>query len=553
MLSAPQTVEHLLRFWYPNGEASAQLAGTGDVSLSAVSSSIAEHMDAYRRGSPFSMAKRSWSLANRKLIRAHVAFANGILAWIDIDGRINIYHIMSGRQRSLVAFSGETFSNISISVSMLAAVTNAGICYVLTMSDDKLQTFQLTSTPVQSITVIGDTIAILYHPSPSESKQVDMIIWTLHSERQVQFRAELHGAPSEETSQHDRKIMIGAKRDYLDLFERCIELRRFYFTRFSFDGQILAHGSLQGFDSGAFSKRSESSIPSDMNGPATVWSDFLYPEGEIDSSNYGEIVQIQYDPQRDELCLTKSLFQCTWWFGPMSDLFFWGDVAYCLYRTACGSRVKIFYLRAKGAKDAVTTGNSSDSEIGDVDDCRRPRRQMIADISDTLFYGDDSFVIYVFRALTLTSRWRMRVRNTPSVAARRDRTALGKHEDGTKRPSHVLRERKKYGWMSLEPWETTKNYRGLGCERWNKCGIRKAARRWLMSYPRRSYYLENAPGQYLIEDHEGECDLQTGFKFGRVTREAYPTRGVPKECDPAGDWADRSIWKWNLGGFGRVL
>ena len=382
MLSAPQTVRFLLRFWYPKNEAYSQLAVPVVLSPSAASSSIAEHVDAYRSGSAFSKLKGSWSLASQRSISAHVAYANGVLAWIDhTNDKIKIRHIISGLRKHWVLADGEIWSHISMSASVLAAVTNAGICHVLNMADDQVQKFPLISIGVQGLTVSGNTVAILYDVAPSEDMQVEMSIWTPGRQNPVQCRVKSHGSPSGETSRHDRKIMIGTRKDCLVLFERCIELRRFYFTRFGLDGQLQAQGSLEGFDDADFSRRSESSVPSDINGCASVWSyTQFHPKDRYPPKNL-ELVQIQYDPQGDELRLKKTFFTGVWYLRICSDLFFWKDVVYCRSAIVDPPEIMIMDLTEKNIKDAVTMGTNSES--------------LLAKSLQPQFLGDEEFLINI--------------------------------------------------------------------------------------------------------------------------------------------------------------
>ena len=396
MLSAEQTVRFLLRFWYPKHEACSQLAVPDGVSPSAASSSIAEHVDAYRTGSAFSMLKGFWRIASQESIGAHVAYANGILAWIDHrNDEIRIRHIISGLRERWVLEDGENLSHISMSASVLAAVTNAGICYVFNMADDQVQRFPLTSTSVQGLTVSGDSVAILYDRSPSESMHVEMSIWTPGRQNSVQCRVKLHGLPSGETSRHDRKIMIGTRKDCLVMFERCVELRRFYFTRFGLDGQLQAQGSLEGFDETRFTRHSESSVPSDINGCAIVWSYIQDHTEAKESSSYDELVQIQYDPQRDELRLKRNVYRRTWWARTFSSLFFWKDVAYCRSAVLSEFSVMIFDLTEDSIKDAVTLGTSSDSFFSNPHGLRRTRSLDERYIMQTQFLGDEDFLINI--------------------------------------------------------------------------------------------------------------------------------------------------------------
>lgn len=382
MLSASQTVRFLLQFWYPKNEAFPQLAVPVGLSPSAVSFSTAEHVDAYRSGSAFSKLRGHWSLTSHRSSGAYVAYANGVLAWLDhINGEIKIHHIVSGLTMGWVPADGEIVSHISMSASVLAAVTNAGICYVLNMADVQVQKFPLASSSVQGLTVSGRTMAILYDHAPSEDMQVEMSIWTPGRQNPVQCRVKLHGSPSGETSRHDRKIMIGTRKDCLVMFERCVELRHFYFTRFRLDGQLQAQGSLEGFDDADYSRRSESSVPSDINGCASLWSYTRFYTKEKNSPKELELVQIQYDPQGDELRLKKTFFTRVWWLKLCSDLFFWKDVAYCRNALVDPPEMIIMDLTENHIESAVTMGTSSDP--------------LLARSLQPQFFGDEDFLVNI--------------------------------------------------------------------------------------------------------------------------------------------------------------
>ena len=91
MLCAPQTVEYLFRFWYPKAE--AKLEVPEGLTLSAVSSSRAEHVDAYRSGSAFSMMRHICGPTYRPSSPENVVYANGFVAWISIGHGLLSYHL----------------------------------------------------------------------------------------------------------------------------------------------------------------------------------------------------------------------------------------------------------------------------------------------------------------------------------------------------------------------------------------------------------------------------------------------------------------------------
>ncbi len=249
------------------------------------------------------------------------------------------------------------------------------------MADHQVQRFPLTSTGVQGVTVSGNSVAILYYRAISDDMQVEMSIWTPGRQIPVQCRVKSHGSSSGETSRHDRKIMIGTKKDCLIMFERCVELRRFYFTRFGLDGQLQAQGSLEGFDDTDFSRRSESSVPSDINGCAPLWSYTKFHTKDGSTSKELELVQIQYDPQGDELRLKKTFFTNVWWLKLCSDLFFWKDVAYCRSALVDPPEIMIMDLTENNIESAVTMRTSSDP--------------LLAKSLQPNFFGDEDFLINI--------------------------------------------------------------------------------------------------------------------------------------------------------------
>lgn len=91
MLCAPQTAEHLFRFWYPKAE--AKLDVTKGLTFSAVSSSRAEHVDAYCSGSAFIMVRHNWGATYRPSSPANVVYANGIVAWTSNGHDLLRYHL----------------------------------------------------------------------------------------------------------------------------------------------------------------------------------------------------------------------------------------------------------------------------------------------------------------------------------------------------------------------------------------------------------------------------------------------------------------------------
>ena len=79
-----------MRFWYPGAEADFEVPD--GLTASAVSSSRAEHIDAYLSGDPFSMMKQPWELGGRATT-TNTAYASGYIAYIDNADNARCTHL----------------------------------------------------------------------------------------------------------------------------------------------------------------------------------------------------------------------------------------------------------------------------------------------------------------------------------------------------------------------------------------------------------------------------------------------------------------------------
>lgn len=297
----------------------------------------------------------------------------------------------SGIRRKWSPPDGEVFSHIAMSSSILVATTNDAMCYVLTHTDNKKQIFPLAFSTVERITASGDAFAILHNRSPVDSMQVEVTLWTLKSKQSVQCRARLQGLPIGQATLHDLKIMIGTNTDYLVLFERCFNPKGFYFTRFSFDGRILSQGHLEGPDTTTFTRHSESLIPSDVGGCATIWSYGHLHEVEGPGSSLVELIRVEYDPQRNRLQLKT--YDMPRYLRPRnaSDLFFWKDVVY--YREMLPGLL-IFDLSNKEINLSAIMGSEGGSNFDQGKDLTERTYDRYA-LPESSFFGDENFLVNV--------------------------------------------------------------------------------------------------------------------------------------------------------------
>ena len=278
-----------------------------------------------------------------------------------------------------------------MSSSILVAITNNGMCYVLTHTNNKKEIFPLASSTVERITASGETVAILHNRSPVDSMHVEVTLWTLKSQKPIQCRARLQGLPIGQATQYDVKIMIGTNTDYLVLFERCFKPKGFYFTRFSFDGRVHSQGYLEGPDTTTFSRHSESLVPSDVGGCATIWSYGHLHEVEHPGSSLAELIRVEYDPQQNQLQLKTNSIPPWLWPRNTSDLFFWKDIVY--FRELF-PQLLILDLSNNEIHESATMGTREDSDFDQGEDLTGIMYEEHV-LAESSFFGDEDFLVNV--------------------------------------------------------------------------------------------------------------------------------------------------------------
>ena len=212
---------------------------------------------------------------------------------------------------------------------MLAGITLEATCRVTTLADKKTWEFALTSKEVETMTASASAVAILYKRSSKNRMEKEMTIWTLRSKIPIQCLTRPHHLSGGQKSQRETKIMIGAKTDYVVVFQEYFDDRwRIYFARFGFDGQLQSQGSLQVPDAASLNEPLRSSISLDSDDGVKIWSYCHCHAVENSDSGYIELTHVQYDPQQDRLQLkTNRIVRKLWPINPRS-IFIWKDIAY---------------------------------------------------------------------------------------------------------------------------------------------------------------------------------------------------------------------------------
>ena len=353
LLSAPQTIECLIRWWYPGGE--TDLCIPNDLSIEATLNLKAEHIDAFRSGYPFSK-----SILDGMPDRIErIVYANGVLAWINLDQfarvghSIEILDLKTHLRRQLTSdWTSEdwfSFRTIAISSSIIAALDSTGRCHVWEISNpNKRYLLQLPSAGYKRLEASGPALAIA--SGQYDSTETEVFTWSSRSMITRSFLLPLH--PVRTSLFHEWKIVLNPNGESLFLFETiCSEhygasgwrrdLYALYFTHTSFDGQICAQGqsewlsSLYNVDAN-FDDITMMNGIADFNTPATLWLfNHLSPRPGHEHRPYGlEMIRICFNFERTSFEVEERVFASSEpykdrYFRPLvwKDVMCWGDPA----------------------------------------------------------------------------------------------------------------------------------------------------------------------------------------------------------------------------------
>ena len=149
----------MLRSWYYDDESIEHYQR--DLLEPSVVSSMAEHIDAYHRGLPFSRMILHVSNARRHY------YADGIVAWVDGDNwsTVGLYYLATGERNKLRTPNLEKIHEVRVNTSLVAALTSsAGKAYVWSLSHPQSppMSIQLESALENSILIAEQTVAIFH-------------------------------------------------------------------------------------------------------------------------------------------------------------------------------------------------------------------------------------------------------------------------------------------------------------------------------------------------------------------------------------------------------
>lgn len=343
ILSSPQTVEYLLRHWFPAPAADTALHIPHGLSESSILSLKAEHIDAYRTGHAFTYASRKLNCfpdnSDPRTVADLVAYADGIMAWADTtdSGFVKSLDLRTGQEWSFLPEARTRVNAIAVSSSMIAAL-GSGRCHVWKFRAGDQYCLRLPSNKGQEIAVSGETLVIvtkLWETTIVEASFcVEVTTWTLKDQRTSSFCVAL--PPKKRGYTFDFKNMLDNTGESLLLFEGVYipdhqhdKATHFHYIRTSLNGDVLTQGVLEVPGIQDCHACSDDFVPKEANGQAVIWS-FAKRQRECD--NFSELMPISYNFREDRLEYRTQEITCLRITKPQltSPLFYWKHAAYIL-------------------------------------------------------------------------------------------------------------------------------------------------------------------------------------------------------------------------------
>ena len=265
------------------------LSSSGQASLQA------RHIDSFRNGTAFSMARGKWQDPGiRRDILCHIDFAGSILAWEDQEaGCIRLRCVITGQAVSLYTTSCTTFSQIAISDTTLVAMTPSGELWAWDLSDGLRNLegqvpdhFDTYIDETQIIFVSQGVVVAAHHASDTI---MEFTTWDIKARQSHLFRRQINQGISPEM--YSYFVIIDSQGDSIIFFERifdaskCVRFIIVRFTRMNLNGQVESSGCIEHPDMWSYSKHSENAVPVCTMGRITLWSYAGRREGDVTEAN----------------------------------------------------------------------------------------------------------------------------------------------------------------------------------------------------------------------------------------------------------------------------
>ena len=390
VLSSPQTVEPLLRTWFPAPIADTALHIPDGLSESSILSLKAEHIDAYRTGHAFSHMTYSWSCFLDGLSLDLVAYADGTMAWVDTTDShsVNLLDLKTGEQHLFLPDSRARIMAIATSSSMVAAL-GWGRCDVWTPGAGDHYSLILPSATVSKVIVLGESLAI-FHALPrwqDSTTCVEVVTWTLRDQKTSSFSVAL--SPRKDQLLSTVRMMVDDKGESLLFFQHVYKhviTPHVHYIRTSLDGDVLTREVIEIPNTKDYEDYSEvHTAPKEINGHAVIWQFVKNQWGD----DFSELMLICYNFREDRLEVhTQVVSGLRTDADPDLSLFLWKDVGYVLEYEKAGP----FFLKVIDLQDSTCSEAKMDLSVDTQKLGLGPQEEYDPGI---LPFGDERFLVSV--------------------------------------------------------------------------------------------------------------------------------------------------------------
>lgn len=395
ILSSPEIVTTLLRSWYPDSDIPS---GVPDgLSAREAASLNAEHVVAYKRGNAFSMKTCAFDSSTDGLNADLVAYADGLVAWTDATDCCicRSLNLKTGNRLSFMTEDRSPIRHLTLSSSMIAAISMSGKCYLWTFLEQKSMSLRMPSARVTKLMLSDISLVVAFHPHYTEGvARIEMITWTINSQRTHSFSLDLRGI---HLNSLETKLLLDKKGASVLLFERPLdggigELEYIHFTRASLTGVIRAQGVAEGPRRQSHEDYAKRTVPAQTNQYATIWAfvrNFRKNERAV------EFVRVRYDFDWDRVVFDTHLIKGFDHSHAMSDMFFFKDVAYYRHYRTDSARLRVIDFDQSICSQApmstlVSWSESRPHDGLNIFDC-------MEDDYDSLLFGDENFLVNILR------------------------------------------------------------------------------------------------------------------------------------------------------------
>ncbi|CAF9907605.1 MAG: hypothetical protein ALECFALPRED_003548 [Alectoria fallacina] len=334
VLSSSHIVESMvLRPWYTEEKSPLQIPE--GLSESAVLSLKAEHVDAFRNGTPFSIAVAKTESWYDGFASGPVEYSEGVLAWLTTgDKSIHLKWLASERSATLTPPDEGIVGDFILDGSCLVAFTLSRICYVWRLPDGVQavevlapKSFISYSLRVMSMIASDSRLVILYE---DDHEKVHLTTMDIETGTMHHFKIRLKG--SNETP-FDFNITITREDKSIVFFERFLGNPSYvYFTRVTASGEVESQGHIKHPDISNYSRHSESRMPSPpVNGGVVLWSYIRHIPSYLNAiPDTWLLLRIVFNSDQDRLEVEEQTISHIGKTPPgtADDMIWWKDVAY---------------------------------------------------------------------------------------------------------------------------------------------------------------------------------------------------------------------------------